>query len=191
VLLLCSDGLYDFIEDGELYPLMERFDYQAAAERLVQTANARGGSDNITAILLVAGQPQVPSAGGASEPEPRRETVPELPAVVAGVELSAQPVPAPSPVPVAVVPEGLGRRVPLAWVAGAAVVGLAVGVLLGWGLAAGRAREAAAPVAQPAPAPVAPTLAQSAVPPVQPLIAQGQVEAPAGTGTGAPDAGVP
>jgi protein phosphatase len=200
VLLLCSDGLYDFIEDGELYPLMERFDYQGAAERLVQTANARGGSDNITAILLVAGQPQVPSAGGASGPEPRRETVPELPAVVAGVELSAQPVPVPSAVPVAVVPEGLGRRVPLAWVVGGAVVGLAVGVLLGWGLAAGSAREAAAPVqvgstsggsAQPAPAPVAPTLAQSAVPPAQPIIAQGQVETSTGTGTGASDAGVP
>jgi PPM family protein phosphatase len=202
VLLLCSDGLYDFIEDGELYPLMERFDYQAAAERLVQTANARGGSDNITAILLVAGQPQVPSAGGASVSEPRRETVPELPAVVAGVEPTAPPAPASPGVPVAVVAEGLGRRVPLAWVVGAAVVGLAVGVLLGWFLAAGSARDAAAPVqagsasggsAQPgpAPAPVAPTLAQSAVPPVQPVIAQGTEEASAGTGTGAPDAGVP
>lgn len=207
VLLLCSDGLYDFIEDSELYPLMERFDYQAAAERLVQTANARGGSDNITAIVLVAGQPQVPPAGGgASVPEPRRETVPELPALAA-VEPPAPPVPVPvRPSAPVVASEGLGRRVPLAWVVGAAAVGLAVGLWVGWFLAArGGASDATAPgrgapvqtgpaavaPAQPSPASGAPALAQTAVPPIPPAGAPGAVEAAAGTGTGAPDAGVP
>jgi hypothetical protein len=176
---------------------MERFDYQAAAERLVQTANARGGADNITAILLVAGQPQVPSAGGASAPEPRRETVPELPALapVAVVDSPAsQPVSAPPSAPVATTPESTGRRVPWVWVLAAAALGLAVGVGVGWSLASARGQDPAAlmqaasasvALAQPCSTPTAPTVAQPAVPPVQPAVAQGTVP-PAAT-----DAGVP
>lgn len=148
VVLLCSDGLYDFIGDEELYPLMERRDYQAAAEWLVATANERGGADNITVILLVAGQPEVP-AQGSTVPRPRRETVPELTAR----EVTPTPAPspqsfapaevthAPAPSPVSGTPFEPGRaawaqrQVPLWWVGGAAA--LALGVGFGMGLAMG------------------------------------------------------
>jgi serine/threonine protein phosphatase PrpC len=88
VVLLCSDGLYDLIEDAELYPLMERHDSQGAVERLIQTANERGGNDNITAVLLVAGQPQVP-ATSAAPPMLRRDTLPDRPRVIAQDVLGA------------------------------------------------------------------------------------------------------
>lgn len=76
VVLLCSDGLYDLIEDAELYPLMERRDAQGAVDTLIRTANERGGNDNITAVLLVVGQPEVPVAGAAA-PTSRRDTLPD------------------------------------------------------------------------------------------------------------------
>lgn len=82
VLLLCSDGLYDLIEDAELYPLIERRDCLNAVDTLIRAANARGGTDNITAILLVAGQPDVPAMGSAPPSALRRDTIPEAPRVV-------------------------------------------------------------------------------------------------------------
>lgn len=61
VLLMCSDGLYDLIDDEELYPLISGLHYQAAVEKLIAEANRRGGVDNITVVLCVAGQPDVPA----------------------------------------------------------------------------------------------------------------------------------
>ncbi|QSQ19578.1 protein phosphatase 2C domain-containing protein [Pyxidicoccus parkwayensis] len=84
VVLLCSDGLYDLIEDTELYPLIERRDCLSAVDSLIREANARGGTDNITAVLLVAGQSDVPAAG-ASPTGVRRNTLPETPQVAASV----------------------------------------------------------------------------------------------------------
>jgi protein phosphatase len=91
VVLLCSDGLYDLIEDAELYPLIERRDCLSAVDTLIREANARGGTDNITAILLVAGQPDVP-ATGASPAVLRRDTIPEAPRVAAPEAPTAPPV---------------------------------------------------------------------------------------------------
>lgn len=68
VLLLCSDGLYDLIEDSELYPLIEGRSYQQAVDTLIAVANQRGGTDNITVVLCVVGQPLVPHVGQAPSP---------------------------------------------------------------------------------------------------------------------------
>jgi protein phosphatase len=137
VLLLCSDGLYDFIEDQELYPLIEGRDYQDAVTRLIHLANERGGADNITAVLLVVGQPEVPRTTKAAQ-DGRRETLPE------GMPLASVGVP-PASVPVASVraatrpveppaPTGRsGRRVPLWWLLATGVVALGVGIAVGVG----------------------------------------------------------
>ena len=60
VLLMCSDGLYDLIDDDEMYPMIAGRPYQEAVERLVGEANRRGGTDNITVLLCIVGQPEVP-----------------------------------------------------------------------------------------------------------------------------------
>jgi len=52
VLLLCTDGLYSLISEDEMVEiLVGSTDPQLAAERMVELANARGGHDNITALV--------------------------------------------------------------------------------------------------------------------------------------------
>ncbi len=52
-LLLCSDGLTDMLSEDEMATLLaEEADPTAAATRLVDDANAAGGVDNITVIVI-------------------------------------------------------------------------------------------------------------------------------------------
>jgi len=53
VVLLCSDGLSNLVENNEMKNLISEYDdLQKAAEALVALANERGGNDNITVALL-------------------------------------------------------------------------------------------------------------------------------------------
>jgi len=54
ILLLCSDGLTTMIPDDEIARVMneKQGDIEEAADALVDAANARGGEDNITVVLL-------------------------------------------------------------------------------------------------------------------------------------------
>ncbi|MBM4384066.1 MAG: Stp1/IreP family PP2C-type Ser/Thr phosphatase [Deltaproteobacteria bacterium] len=52
VFVLCSDGLTNHVEDGELAKFVsETSDLQEACEDLVDLANGRGGEDNVTVVL--------------------------------------------------------------------------------------------------------------------------------------------
>ncbi|MCA9893041.1 MAG: protein phosphatase 2C domain-containing protein [Anaerolineae bacterium] len=52
-LLLCSDGLWSMVPDGQIYSIMMQHPVpQDAANRLVAAANENGGLDNISAIIL-------------------------------------------------------------------------------------------------------------------------------------------
>jgi len=50
--LLCSDGLTGHVEDAELGPLLAALSPQLATRLLVDLANLRGGTDNITVIAV-------------------------------------------------------------------------------------------------------------------------------------------
>lgn len=50
--LLCSDGLYDLVEDNELRDAMVVHDPQGACDALVELARARGGHDNISVAVM-------------------------------------------------------------------------------------------------------------------------------------------
>ncbi len=53
VLLLCSDGLHGSITAAEMAAILEsEGELKAAAQRLVNLANERGGSDNISALII-------------------------------------------------------------------------------------------------------------------------------------------
>lgn len=53
ILLLCSDGLYNMVEGQTLRDLLTADQTPAAiVDRLLATANRRGGPDNITAIVV-------------------------------------------------------------------------------------------------------------------------------------------
>jgi protein phosphatase len=56
--LLCSDGLSRMASDDEIADLMRNeTNLQVAVQRLIDLANARGGKDNVTVILVRAEEP--------------------------------------------------------------------------------------------------------------------------------------
>ena len=53
-LLLCSDGLSDMLNDGEIASLLNRDEtIEEKARLLIDKANTAGGHDNITLIIVL------------------------------------------------------------------------------------------------------------------------------------------
>jgi serine/threonine protein phosphatase PrpC len=52
VLLLCTDGLTDVVEDVDIEPAVRGLDLRSAAQALVDLAISRKGDDNITVVML-------------------------------------------------------------------------------------------------------------------------------------------
>ena len=50
-LMLCSDGLYDYLTDDEIAAVMDQGSLQDAADHFINEAKKRGGKDNITVVL--------------------------------------------------------------------------------------------------------------------------------------------
>ena len=50
-LMICSDGLYDYLNDDEIARILGGTSLHDAANRLVEEAKNRGGHDNITVVL--------------------------------------------------------------------------------------------------------------------------------------------
>jgi protein phosphatase len=60
-ILVCSDGLTNLMRDEEIGDLLlHAEDPQAACHTLVETANARGGQDNITVVAAYCNGPSLP-----------------------------------------------------------------------------------------------------------------------------------
>jgi len=51
ILLLCSDGLSNYVRDGELAALARQYDPEAACKKLIQKARENGSNDDITIII--------------------------------------------------------------------------------------------------------------------------------------------
>lgn len=51
-LLLCSDGLYGMLSDDEIGQIIRENSLEETAQHLVDAANANGGRDNISVILI-------------------------------------------------------------------------------------------------------------------------------------------
>ena len=51
-LLLCSDGLTNFLDDKDILTVFQNNGISAVAERLVEEANKNGGGDNITVVTV-------------------------------------------------------------------------------------------------------------------------------------------
>ncbi|MBK7586142.1 MAG: serine/threonine-protein phosphatase [Myxococcales bacterium] len=60
--LVCSDGLSNKVPDSDLHDIMKGASVEAVCKELVDTANGRGGEDNITAVVLEVGGEQAPVA---------------------------------------------------------------------------------------------------------------------------------
>ena len=51
--LLCSDGLTNFVKENVITEILSSGDFEDMAQRLVCAANENGGGDNITAVVLM------------------------------------------------------------------------------------------------------------------------------------------
>ncbi len=51
-LLLCSDGLYDYLSNDEIMKFLVISQLNEAAQEMIETAKQRGGHDNITLLLV-------------------------------------------------------------------------------------------------------------------------------------------
>ena len=72
--LLCSDGLYDLVEDSEIgQALASAEDPHAACEQLIALAKERGGHDNIT-VGIISIQPAGEGPGGRVDSQNLRIT---------------------------------------------------------------------------------------------------------------------
>jgi PPM family protein phosphatase len=69
VLVLCSDGLSDLLDDEEILAAVRNQgdDLDRACQALVDRANAKGGDDNITVLVIRA-----EAGGGVAPPDRRR-----------------------------------------------------------------------------------------------------------------------
>ena len=59
VLLLCSDGLTNAVPKAQLEQLLAQGAFYDVPDRMIDAANANGGPDNITALLLAVGPAEV------------------------------------------------------------------------------------------------------------------------------------
>ncbi len=55
VILLCTDGLTNTLSDAEIFDIVKSSPLERARDALINAANERGGSDNITVVLLEVG----------------------------------------------------------------------------------------------------------------------------------------
>lgn len=79
--LLCTDGLSQYFED-DLTGLAERFgskDRDEAVRKLIDAANERGGSDNITAIIVTIGEEGARDADRAKKLQLKRDILARMP----------------------------------------------------------------------------------------------------------------
>jgi serine/threonine protein phosphatase PrpC len=51
-LLLCTDGLWEMVEDEQLSAIIEQYGPEESVQRLIARANEAGGTDNVTAIVV-------------------------------------------------------------------------------------------------------------------------------------------
>lgn len=67
MLLLCSDGMYMYIEDEDTPSMMQHDDIVKIPDTLIDLANEKGGSDNITAMVIRVSETQAPEADERAE----------------------------------------------------------------------------------------------------------------------------
>jgi serine/threonine protein phosphatase PrpC len=83
VLVLCSDGLTDLVDDPEILENIETKNLEEALTELESLANQRGGHDNITVIAL-----EMPPAGTALTSVPSKEITKPLFLETASAEIT-------------------------------------------------------------------------------------------------------
>ena len=80
IILLCSDGLSDLVEDGEIHSVIQQNTEQLneAVQQLITMANDRGGHDNITIVMFsIPENVGMPQSEDEAEPAEQTQKAPE------------------------------------------------------------------------------------------------------------------
>ena len=51
-ILICSDGLYEYVSEKEMFDMIKNPDEDEPAKKLLEMANEAGGKDNITVVTV-------------------------------------------------------------------------------------------------------------------------------------------
>lgn len=102
-LVLCSDGLFDLVTDQEIPELIAECDLATACSRLIETANERGGHDNISVIVACWDRVAVPALPSPPPTPPRgleaRHTLADDPSTVLSPPAGGEPRASTGPLP--------------------------------------------------------------------------------------------
>ncbi len=52
MILICSDGLTNFVDDDNIFDLINKNEFNEYPEKLIDMANQNGGGDNITVVIM-------------------------------------------------------------------------------------------------------------------------------------------
>jgi PPM family protein phosphatase len=136
--LLCSDGLSDMINDDAIHDSLYNHynNLDKAAAELVDKANAAGGKDNISMVIMqVPGGKPVPpvrAAAAMATPAPAAAATSRPPAPTTPAPLAATPAPAPATPAPAAAPSSFSWGLPLILLGGGGL--LVLGLLIGAGI---------------------------------------------------------
>lgn len=83
--VLCSDGLHGLVSDEEIREIATSMPLAEAVDRLIDLANERGGTDNITTIIARVDELDQPSPATAEPSDATRVTVELSPPVTAAM----------------------------------------------------------------------------------------------------------
>ncbi len=117
--LLCSDGLFNEVKESEIAKVMSKFAHpEDAVDELVDRANAAGGRDNITVVIVDVVDPKAkePAKVRASKPSDGAEDDAAVDDPTAETKADVSPVTAPEPAPAPTAESGgflsriLGRK---------------------------------------------------------------------------------
>ena len=97
--VLCSDGLSDLVEAAEIQRTTTSSSPKSGVHKLVDLANARGGYDNITVIVMRAREPAIGSPEVSGDPLPAPRTTQGMPAVVSASGAIVPPPPSGTKLP--------------------------------------------------------------------------------------------
>jgi protein phosphatase len=139
--VLCSDGLCDLVEDHEILAMVGGEPAAQAVGKLVDLANARGGHDNITVVVLRAREAAIAPSSGVSPTVAQTSVTQARPQLAAStgtvverpIEQALPPLRPlePTPLPVSTRPaRGTRPAVVLGLALAVAAIGLLVAVLM-------------------------------------------------------------
>lgn len=52
IVLICTDGLYNFVDDEKIASIIEKYRFENLPAKMIEAANEQGGGDNITAVVM-------------------------------------------------------------------------------------------------------------------------------------------